>query len=382
VSCQEGSLLTLTSSQTTIKTGILFTDNFASAIIRAHMKLFAKLLVLGTAFGILSISAMAQLRIIQTNSGGDNISMIDPTTQKVVGEIKGIPLNHGAAAAPDGKTLYFSSEAEQTLTVVDAKTFAITKKVKLSGRPNNICIGKDGKRVYVAIVSDPGAVDVIDTTTLEKVKSIPTKAACTTCMSHRTESIWLPALLPGKTYRCSTRRPTNWRGRCSIREFGRLHSKPIRMDRRSGCLFSLSEFHGFVVVDFAQHKELSRVTLPRFPSPNAIRAIQWISFAWNRRCTGREDPVGHEPTESKGVRVLFAGREASGRSTDRQESGLDHVHTRQQDGVCIDRRCQRGLRDRYCDPKGTRPNYSGRLSKTGHHRNAALKSEFTDRSFC
>jgi hypothetical protein len=29
------------------------------------MKLFAKLLILGTAFGILSISALAQLRIIQ-----------------------------------------------------------------------------------------------------------------------------------------------------------------------------------------------------------------------------------------------------------------------------------------------------------------------------
>jgi len=60
--------------------------------------------------GIFSTAAMAQLRIIQTNSGGDNISLIDPATNKVVGEIKGIPLNHGAAAAPDGKTLYFSSE--------------------------------------------------------------------------------------------------------------------------------------------------------------------------------------------------------------------------------------------------------------------------------
>src|ERR1700704_4592291 len=122
-----------------------------------------------------SLNATAQVRIIQTNSGGDNISLIDPATNKVVGEIKGIPANHGAAAAPDGKTLYFSSEAEQTLDVVDAKTFGFTKKIKLSGRPNNICISKDGRRVYVAIVSDPGAVDVIDTATLEKIKSIPTK---------------------------------------------------------------------------------------------------------------------------------------------------------------------------------------------------------------
>src|SRR5207344_2864890 len=118
--------------------------------------------------GLLSLDAMAQvrIRIVQTNSGGDNISLIDPATNKIVGEIKGIPANHGAAAAPDGTKLYFSSEAEQTLDIVDSKTFSITKKIKLSGRPNNIYISKDGRKVYVAIVSEPGAVDVIDTMTM------------------------------------------------------------------------------------------------------------------------------------------------------------------------------------------------------------------------
>src|SRR5262245_6152510 len=71
--------------------------------------------------------------------------------------------------------LFFSSEAEQTLHVVDGKTLQTTKKVALTGRPNNISISKDGARVYVGIVSAPGAVDVIDTKALERVKSIPTK---------------------------------------------------------------------------------------------------------------------------------------------------------------------------------------------------------------
>src|SRR4051812_38108810 len=43
-----------------------------------------------------------KVRIIQTNSAGDNVSIIDPVTNKVVGEISGIEVNHGAAAAPDG----------------------------------------------------------------------------------------------------------------------------------------------------------------------------------------------------------------------------------------------------------------------------------------
>jgi len=44
--------------------------------------------------------AAGTVRIIQTNSAGDNVSIIDPVTNKVVGEIRGIEVNHGAAAAP------------------------------------------------------------------------------------------------------------------------------------------------------------------------------------------------------------------------------------------------------------------------------------------
>src|SRR3979490_138986 len=113
--------------------------------------------------------------IVQTNSAGDNVHLIDPATNKVVGVINGIEVNHGAAVAPDGSRYYISNEAESTLDVVDAKTLKVTRNIPLSGRPNNISIGKDGKRVYVGIAVAPGAVDVIDTAALKNVKSIPVK---------------------------------------------------------------------------------------------------------------------------------------------------------------------------------------------------------------
>jgi len=129
--------------------------------------------------GILSLLAamfsLGQVRIVQTNSGSDNIHLIDPGTNAIVGEIKGVPVNHGAAAARDGSRLFFSSEAERTLHVVDPKSVAIVKKILLSGRPNNIFTAQDGRFVYVAIVSEPGVIDVIDTASLERIKSIPTK---------------------------------------------------------------------------------------------------------------------------------------------------------------------------------------------------------------
>ena len=122
-------------------------------------------------------AADGKVRIVQTNSAGDNVHLIDPATNKVVGEIKDIEVNHGAAAAPDGSRLYFTNEAEHTLDFVDAKTLKVTKRVPLSGRPNNVSISKDGRRVYVAIAQAPGAVDVIDTASQTLAKTIPIEGA-------------------------------------------------------------------------------------------------------------------------------------------------------------------------------------------------------------
>src|SRR5215472_10550531 len=121
--------------------------------------------------------AASTVRIIQTNSAGDNIHIIDPSTNKVVGIINGIEVSHGAAAAPDGSRYYFSDEAESTLDVVDGKTLKVTNRIPLSGHPNNISISKDGRRIYVGIAVAPGAVDVIDTVAMQKVKTIPVHGA-------------------------------------------------------------------------------------------------------------------------------------------------------------------------------------------------------------
>src|ERR1700752_1987764 len=115
-----------------------------------------------------------KVRIIQTNSAGDSVDVIDPATNKVVGVIEGIEVNHGAAVAPDGSRIYISNEAQSTLDVVDAKSLKITKHVPLSGHPNNVAIAPDGKRVYVAIAEAPGGVDVIDTSSLTDIKTLQT----------------------------------------------------------------------------------------------------------------------------------------------------------------------------------------------------------------
>src|SRR6188768_2618210 len=215
--------------------------------------------------GLISLNAVAQVRIIQTNSGADNISLINPDTNKVVGEIKGIPINHGAAAAPDGKRLYFSSEANVTLDVVDTKTFKITNSIKLSGRPNNIFVSKDGRKVYVAIISEPGAVDVIDTVTLTRIKTIVNKGGAHNVYVTPDGKFMIVGSVAGKNMAVFDTKTDEllW----SMFDQGvRPIAFETNTDGSTKRLFvQLSDFHGFAIVDFAQKKEVGRVTLPEIP---------------------------------------------------------------------------------------------------------------------
>ena len=207
-------------------------------------------------------AATAQVRIVQTNSQGDNISLIDPATNSVVAEVKGVPINHGAAASPDGSRLYFSSEAEQTLHVVDGTTLQLLKKIPLSGRPNNISISPDGRRVYVGIVSSPGAVDVIDTAAFERVKSIPTKGGIHNVYVTPDGRFLVAGSIAGRLMTVIDRMTEEplW---TLFNEGVRPLAFETNADGSTKRIFvQLSDFHGFAIVDFAQRKEVGRIELP------------------------------------------------------------------------------------------------------------------------
>jgi YVTN family beta-propeller protein len=207
--------------------------------------------------------AASSVRIIQTNSAGDSVSVIDPATNKVVGEIKGIEVNHGAAAAPDGSRYYVSNEAESTLDVVDTKTLKVIRNIPLTGHPNNISISKDGQRVYVAIAVAPGAVDVIDTTSMERVKSIPVKGAVHNTYVTPDGKYVVAGSIPSKTITVidvQTETPA-WSLTMDLGIRPMAFAK--NPDGSTKWIFvQLSGFNGFAVVDFATRKEINRIKLP------------------------------------------------------------------------------------------------------------------------
>jgi YVTN family beta-propeller protein len=224
-----------------------------------------------TVFGaivVLSVSLSAQnkVRIIQTNSAGDNVHVIDPATNKVVGVIEGIEVSHGAAISPDGSHIYVSDEAASTLDVVDGKTLKVTNRIPLSGHPNNIAIGRDGRRVYVGIIQEPGGVDVIDTASLKKVKNIPTKGTIHNAYVTPDGKYVVAGSIQGKSVNvidAHTEEPT-WTLDMDLGV--RPMTFSTNPDGSTKWIFvQVSGFNGFAVVDFATRKEINRIKNPDLP---------------------------------------------------------------------------------------------------------------------
>jgi YVTN family beta-propeller protein len=209
-----------------------------------------------------SLSAESE-RVLQTNSAGDNIHVIDPATNQVVGTIEDIEVPHGVVIAPDGARIYITDESLRTLDVVDPKTLKVTNRIPLSGRPNNLAVSKDGKSVYVAIVESPGAVDVIDTGSMTNVKRIPTKGGIHNVYVTPDGKWAVAGSIPGTSLNVIDT-ATNTVAWDQKMEAG---VRPMAFTRNADgstkeIVLQLSEFHGFVVLDFATHKEVRRVALP------------------------------------------------------------------------------------------------------------------------
>src|ERR1043166_3547115 len=213
-----------------------------------------------------SATGPKKVRIIQTNSAGDSVHIIDPVTNKVVGEIAGIEVNHGVAVAPDGSRIYVSDEAQSTLDIVDAATLKVTKRIPLSGHPNNIALSPDGRRVYVGIIQAPGGVDVIDTTSLQNIKNLPTKGTIHNPYVTPDGKYVVAGSIVGKTVNVIDAHTDQTAWTLDMDLGVRPMAFMTNSDGSTKWIFvQMSGFNGFAVVDFATHKEIKRIQNPDLP---------------------------------------------------------------------------------------------------------------------
>ena len=205
--------------------------------------------------------------IYVTNSAGDSIHAIDPATNKVVQEIKGIEAAHGIASSPDGSRIYVSNEADSTLDVFAQASGALIKKVPLSNHPNNIAVTKQGDRILVGIARGAGAVDIIDAVTLTRTKSIAVKGRLHNIYVTPDSKHLITGSIPAKllTVIDLEREVPIWELAfdLGVRPMT-IEAGPDGSTRR--IFVQLSDTNGFAVVDFAERKEVARIILPPTPA--------------------------------------------------------------------------------------------------------------------
>ena len=140
-----------------------------------------------------------------------------------------------------------------------AITLRVAARIKLSGHPNNITITPDGKKVYAGIAAQPGGVDVIDTTTLTNVKTVPVTGAVHNvyvtpdgkfAVSGSVASSVI-SVIDTKTDEVAW----SYKETSGIRPMT-FDTNPDGSTKR--IFVQLSDYHGVAVVDWAQRKEVAR----------------------------------------------------------------------------------------------------------------------------
>jgi len=220
---------------------------------------------------LLPLLAAAQLlassvRIYVANSDDNKITVIDPSTDRVAGEIPVSANPHGIVPSPDGTRFYVSSESKDVLDVVDRKTGAVIRRVPIGLRPNNVAITPDGKRVYVCIRAESW-VDIVDTGSLERVKRVP--------VGKGPHNIYRT---PDGEHMIATSMEENKLTVINIKSEEVEYEIPAggvprplvidaNPDRSINRLFvQLSNLHGFAVIDWASRKVGDRILLPAAPA--------------------------------------------------------------------------------------------------------------------
>jgi YVTN family beta-propeller protein len=217
--------------------------------------------------------AAGTARIYVTNRAGTTIDVIDPATNKVVEVIKNIESPEVVRFSPDGSRVYIASRSVDVLDVMDRKSGKHIKKVPLSGWANDAAVTSDGRLILVCIRNtgteavDVGALDIIDTKSLEKVKSIPVKRGLHDVAVTGDGKFAAAGSPPGQSITVFDLQKMEIAWEIQYDQ-GVLplviESNPDGSGRR--IFAQLNRTNGFSVVDFATHKEVTRIKNPDEPN--------------------------------------------------------------------------------------------------------------------
>jgi len=133
-----------------------------------------------------------------------------------------------------------------------------------------MAVGKDGKFVYVGIIREPGGVDVIDTTTKQRVKNVPTKGTIHNVYVTPDGKYAVAGSIAGKTINVIDAKTNEIAWTMDMDLGVRPMTFNTNPDGSTKWIFvQVSGFNGFAVVDFATRKEIKRIQNPDLPPGKA-----------------------------------------------------------------------------------------------------------------
>src|SRR5205823_4665616 len=132
-------------------------------------------------------------------------------------------------------------------------------------RPNNVAITPDGKRVYICI-RGKSWVDIVDTASLEKVKSVPVGRGPPTVNCSRDGKQRIATSMNAEKLTVIDAKTEKPEFEIPVGGVPRPVAIDADPDLSIKRLFvQLSNLHGFIVVDYPSRKVVQKILLPDAP---------------------------------------------------------------------------------------------------------------------
>ncbi|HEY2800666.1 MAG TPA: YncE family protein [Chthoniobacterales bacterium] len=103
--------------------------------------------------------------------GDGSVVVFDTQSNKVIGEVGGLPVVTGVLLVPSAKSLYASVAGNHEIAVIDPQKLAVTKKVPDGRFPDGLAYSPETGKLFVSDESG-GVETVIDVRTNERIATI------------------------------------------------------------------------------------------------------------------------------------------------------------------------------------------------------------------
>ena len=248
-----------------------------------HLMLVLAVVVLAT-FTLIAQSESSHEKLYILHSRSNTMSIVDVATNKIIKTIEVGKEPHGIATPKSRALLYVSTEGDGGLTLVDTSRDEVVKKYGGMGlRPQEGDITPDGRFLYMPSYS--GYWQVFDTQKEEIVSRIFTKGlGHNTLISPDGRHAYLFPIAPGPGHwKLGLGLPTTQPREITVVDTSTHQvvgtiplenaSRPPAFSTDGKRLFSQTDnLLGFVVIDVASRKAVSKATYTLTPDEQAVRS--------------------------------------------------------------------------------------------------------------